>query len=283
MFFVAVRFSLAALVILPLSFRRLKGIPTSIIMQSILLGILLFFSFAFQTAGLEFTSATKSAFITGSTVIFIPVFQILIEKRKPTQSNIIGSVIVLIGLVFLSSKNSSIGSLFYEIGNDFNYGDFLTLLCAFVFACQVVYLDKVSKKIDFIALVFIQIITTSILALSVSALLSITNVETIHINLTGNLILGLLYTSLLATIAALMIQARYQKKISPTKAGIIYSFEPVFAAIFAYYMLSERISMNGVIGCILIFSGLIISEVLDIERILKLGIRPSQNEDDVLE
>lgn len=283
MFFVAVRFSLAALVIFPLSFKRLKGIPSSLILQSILLGVLLFLSFGTQTMGLKFTSATKSAFITGSTVIFIPVFQILIEKRKPTKSNVIGSVVVLIGLLFLSSKNTTIGNLFNEIGNDFNIGDFLTLLCAFVFASQVVYLDKVSKKIDFIALVFIQIITTSILALAASALLSITNVETIHINLTGNLILGLLYTSLLATIAALVIQARYQKKISPTKAGIIYSFEPVFAAIFAYYMLSERISINGVIGCILIFSGLIISEVLDIERILKLGIRPSQNEDDVLE
>jgi drug/metabolite transporter (DMT)-like permease len=72
-----------------------------------------------------------------------------------------------------------------------------------------------------------------------------------------------LYTSLLATIITTTLQTKYQKYTTPSKAGIIFSLEPIFAAIVAYFLLSEKISNFGYIGCIFIFCGLLISEMMD--------------------
>jgi drug/metabolite transporter (DMT)-like permease len=72
---------------------------------------------------------------------------------------------------------------------------------------------------------------------------------------------AILYTSIFASIIATVIQLKYQKIVSPTKAGIIFSVEPIFAAVFAYFLLSEKISNFGLVGCVVIFIGLIISEL----------------------
>src|SRR5690606_17156138 len=94
-----------------------------------------------------------------------------------------------------------------------------------------------------------------------SFIFSFNSLEPIKFALTSNLIFAVLYTSIFASILATIIQLKYQKVVSPTKAGIIYSIEPIFAAVFAYFILSEKISNFGLIGCGLIFLGLIISEV----------------------
>ena len=72
-----------------------------------------------------------------------------------------------------------------------------------------------------------------------------------------------MYTALFATLATTALQTRYQKLVTPTKAGIVYSFEPIFAAVIAYLAIGERITTFGFIGASLIFLGLIISEVFD--------------------
>ena len=88
-------------------------------------------------------------------------------------------------------------------------------------------------------------------------------VETIHFNLSINLVLAVLYTAVLATVLTTTLQTKYQKFVTPSIAGIILSFEPIFAAIFAFFMLNEKISNFGLIGCLLIFAGLIVSETFN--------------------
>lgn len=263
MLFVGIRFFAAALLLLPFVYKQLKGLDRKLLLKAMLLGTFLFLGFAPQTVGLKYTSATKSGFITGAFILFIPVLQLLIEKKKPTLGSVIGSIFVVAGLIFLSVKDSSVLQLFQELGSDFNTGDFLTLICAMFFAVQVVYLDQVSKEINFMVLTFVQLCVTSVLAFTFSALLSVSGIEAYHFNLSGKLIFGLLYTVLLATILNLLIQTRFQKEVSPAKAGIIYSFEPMFSAMFAYIMLNEKISGMGIIGGVFIFSGLLISEFLE--------------------
>jgi drug/metabolite transporter (DMT)-like permease len=75
-----------------------------------------------------------------------------------------------------------------------------------------------------------------------------------------NVVAAILYTSIFASIITTIIQLKYQKTVSPTKAGIIFSIEPIFAAVFAYFLLSEKISNFGLVGCVLIFIGVIFSE-----------------------
>jgi len=263
MLFISFRFTLSALILSPLIKYLIIPEAKQLIKDGIFLGILYFISFASQTAGLKFTSATKSGFITGTFVIFIPIFQFLIDKKIPGKGSLFGISLASAGLIFLSSKGTSFFEVFREIGSDFNIGDFLTIICAIFVALYMIYLDKISKKHDHKPLAFLQIATTSILSISAFIILTSVNVEEAKLQLNGNVISALLYTSLLATVLATFFQTKYQKKVTPTKAGIIFSFEPVFAAVTAFFVLNEKISNFGFIGCILIFSGLIITEVFD--------------------
>ncbi|MBI9070640.1 MAG: DMT family transporter [Melioribacteraceae bacterium] len=261
--FIAIRFSIAALILLILFYRQIKNIDKESLKHGFILGVFLFLGFALQTAGLKFTTATKSGFITGSLVVMIPIFQTVIEKRPPTLGAIFGTVFVFVGIVFLSSGGNSFFAIFEELGANFNIGDLLSLFCAVAFALYIVFLDIYSYKHDFKILTFLQVAVTAGLAFVITFLFDVTNIEAIEINVTGNLIFGLLYTAIFASVMATMLQTKYQKNVTPTKAGIIFSFEPIFAAIFAFFLLSEKITNLGFIGCTLIFSGLLISELYE--------------------
>jgi drug/metabolite transporter (DMT)-like permease len=213
--------------------------------------------------GLHFTSATKSGFITGTSVIFTPFFQVFLERRRPGKGNIIGTILVLAGLLFLSSKGTHFTDLIYDIGSNFNIGDFLTLICALSYSVYIVYLDIISKKVDYMPLVFIQIGVTAVGGILLAIVFQFTGIETGMFSFTKDLIIAVIYTSILSTILTTILQTKFQRYITPIKAGIIFSLEPIFAAIVAFFLLSEKISNFGFIGCIFIFSGLLISELMD--------------------
>jgi drug/metabolite transporter (DMT)-like permease len=177
--FISIRFLTATLILLPFAYRIFRKINKQILRDGTLLGLLFFVGFATQTVGLRYTTATKSAFITGTFVIFTPVFQTLIEKRPPKKGVLLGILLVLAGLIFLTSKEDSFLSIFSEISKNFNAGDFFTLLCAIFFALYVVSLDIISKKNDYKPLVFLQISITGICGLLFSFLFTIFKVEQI--------------------------------------------------------------------------------------------------------
>ncbi len=263
MMFVATRFTLASLLLLPFMFKTIRKADRGTILSGALLGFMFFLGFATQTIGLNFTSATKSGFITGTFVLFTPVFQLLFEKKKPSGGNLTGVAIVILGLILLSSKGNSLFDIFREIGQGFNIGDFFTLLCAVFFAMYLVYLDSTSRKYDYRPLVFMQVAVTGISGIVFSFILSATGFESFKFVLNSNVVFALLYTAILATIVTTTLQTKYQKFVTPTKAGIILSFEPIFSMILAFILLSERISLFGFIGCILIFTGLLVTELFD--------------------
>ncbi len=261
--FIAFRFAIAAGVLTVIMLIRKNKIDRKSVLPGMFLGLLLFLGFATQTIGLKNTSATKSGFITGSLVVMVPIFQMIIEKRMPTKGAVIGTILVFIGIVFLSSGGSSITNFLNELGANFNFGDGMTLICAMFFAVHVVYIDIISTKNDFWTILIAQLATVSMLSFIASFVFAGVSYESIHVSLTKYLLFGLLYTSLLATLFNLGLQTKFQKVVSPTKAGIIYSFEPIFAAMFAFFLLNEKISNFGLTGGALIFLGLIASEVFD--------------------
>jgi len=263
MLFITFRFFIASILLLPFIFKKIFSIRRENLIAGILLGLFLFLGFSTQTVGLKYTTATKSAFITGSIVVMVPILQTIIEKRPPTKGSLIGISLVFLGILFLSTGDISIANFISELGGNFNIGDLLTLICAFFFSLHIVYLDIVSKKYDYLTLVFLQIIVTALFAFAFSFVLSWVNIEQKKIILTDYLWFGLIYTAIFATLITTTLQTRFQKEVTPAKAGIIYSFEPIFAGFFAFFILSEKITNFGIVGSVLIFSGLIISELLD--------------------
>ncbi len=163
MLFIAIRFLLASVFLIPLIFFRRKKLNRNAVIPGLILGLLTFSAFAAQTVGLKYTSATKSAFLTGTAVVMIPIFQLILEKKKPSKAGVVGTFVVFVGILFLSSGGDSIVNFLNELGGNFNAGDWLTLLCAALFALYVIYIDVYSPKYDFWVLVFLQIFVTSIL------------------------------------------------------------------------------------------------------------------------
>jgi len=263
--FLGLRFGIAALIFLPFVYSSLKKTNKKSLIAGSILGLFYFAGFTAQSLGLNLTTATKSGFITGTFVVFIPILQLIIEQRKPKWFNILSVLLVLIGLILLSSKGENALDFIKQLGSDFNLGDLLTLWCALLFAFQVVYVDVFTKKYDYLPMVFVQLLITGLGGFILSFIFSISSLETFKFTLNTTVVTAILYTAIFASIIATVIQLKFQKFVSPTKAGIIFSIEPIFAAVFAYFLLSEKISNFGLVGCVLIFIGLIVSELFSIK------------------
>jgi drug/metabolite transporter (DMT)-like permease len=247
--YISIRFTAASILFAVIFFRRIRLISKEAITKGAVLGVLLFAGFALQTIGLKYTTASKSAFVTGLMVVFTPLFQLIIERKPPKLGNVIGVVLVALGLFFLTSPK----------GSEFNIGDALTLVCAILFSLYTVYLSIFGKEHDPAHLTFIQFISTALLSL-----LAIPFLETAFMNINGNFIMLITYLAVMPTVVALYVMAKYQKYTTPTRSAVIYSMEPPLAALFAFLIIGERIGLVGIIGGVLILLGLIISELSDI-------------------
>lgn len=261
MMFVSIRFFAASLLLLPFVYPLFKSISKKQLSEGFILGVFLYIGFAVQTIGLQYTTATKSAFITGTFVLFTPILQTIIEKRIPTLGNILGVLLVTIGIIFLSSKENSLFSIFSELSEGFNFGDFLTLICAVFYAVYIVYLDKISANHNHRFLTFAQISVTGLLSILSVIVFSFLQIEPIKIVLNNEVVIAILYTTLFATILTTSMQTKFQQAVTPTRASIIFSMEPIFAALTAYFFINEKLSNFGIAGAAFIFIGILTSEL----------------------
>lgn len=244
--FIGVRFSVATVLFVLLFPRKVFKAPRGSWVKGGILGVLLFAGFATQTIGLQYTGASKSAFITGMMVVFTPLCQLLIERRAPKVGNIIGILMVTLGLYLLTSPG----------GSEFNLGDGLNVICAITFGFYIVYLDIFSKEHDAVHLTMAQFATCTVLGLALAPLF-----ENIRFAPTAGGIMALVYLIIFATIIALFVQNKYQKDTTPTRSAVIFSVEPVLAAGFAYVLLGEILGAMGMLGGAMIVAGVLVSEL----------------------
>ncbi len=263
MLFLTLRFGLASVVLVVIMVACKIKFDKKTIAPGLFLGVFLYLIFVTQTIGLKYTTATNSGFITGSSVVMVPFVQKIVQKKNPSKSAVFGCVLVFIGILFLSSGGNSISGFLSRFGTNFNLGDALTLLCAIFCAIHIVYIGILSRDYNNWYLLLIQLVVVAVLSLLGSFIFSGFNIEQVHINFSNYLIFGILYTAIFTTLITIGLQLKYQKYVSPTQAGIIYALEPLFAAIFAFFLLSEKIAMFGLIGCVLIFLGLVFSEAFN--------------------
>jgi len=257
--FLALRFGLAFLILLPFYFKKIRRPDKRTLAESVILGILLFASFETQMIGLKFTTATKSGFITGTFVIFTPLFQAIFERRMLDGRTILGVLIVVLGLFFISAQENSAYELL-TVGN-FNFGDFMTIICAVIISVYIIYLDRISANHDPIFLTMIQVGITAFLALGFTFIFDLGKIEraVFEINLVSAS--ALLYTSIFASVITTILQTKYQRTVTPARASLLFSLEPVFSALVAYFLVGERLGAKGIAGAFLIIAGILVSEV----------------------
>jgi len=246
--FLFFRFSLATIIMFFISYKFFKKINLKTVFYGIILGIFLFSAFATQTFGLTYTQSSIVAFITGLNVIFVPFLTFLFFKDKIKSNVLIATFIAVIGLYLLTMS----GSLSFE------KGEFLTLICAVLFALQIIFTGKFSKEVNVFLLVLFQLITVSILSLIFSLFLD--NV-TFNIPYDFAFFKAAIITAIFATVYAFLIQTYMQQFTTATKTAIIFTMEPVSAAIFAYLTANEILTITQFFGAILIILATLVAEI----------------------
>lgn len=240
------RFLAAAVMVGMYTWKDIKSTTPESLRAGLVLGILLGLGFALQTVGLVYTTASKAGFLTGTMVVFTPLLQLAIERRRPSVGNTIGVIIVGGGLYIFTSP----------AGGDFNFGDLLVLLCAVVFAFYIVYLDVFTKKRFDREIVFYQFVVTAIIGF-----LAWPFFDPGKAAFTIPVLGAILYLSFFASTVAIFVQSKYQRETTPTKAAIIFTMEPVFAALLAFLILGEVMSTVEAMGAAVMFGGLLFSEL----------------------
>ncbi|KKI88714.1 membrane protein [Bacillus sp. SA1-12] len=249
--FNGIRFLIAACVLtLFINKRGTKKWSKDLLKSGIFLGFFLFLGYAFQTIGLMYTTSSKTGFITGLSVMIVPLLSIWILKEKPRT------------IVFFSALIGTIGLSLLTLGDmgGINIGDLLVLFCAIAFALHIVLTGKFSNQYEALNLTIVQLITVSLLSFVSSILFERPSLSfTDFIN--KEVITALFITSIFATAIAFLIQTKFQQFTTAARVALIFAMEPVFAALTAFIVLNERLSGAALIGCMLIFVAMILTEM----------------------
>ncbi|UCC68810.1 MAG: DMT family transporter [Armatimonadota bacterium] len=246
MSFLAARFALAA-VVLGLFFpRRVFRISWRVVTIAALLGCWLTAGYALQTVGLLHTTASKSAFITGLSVVLVPVLSLVVSGALPRHSSLLAVLLAAGGLYLLTSPGAM----------GLNRGDLLTLGCAAAFALHIVTTERAAPRHDPLPLAFWQIVTTG-----AACALLMGFVETPRLPLTAWTVAALAITGVFATAVAFATQMWAQRRTSATHVAVIFTAEPVFAAVFARFIQHEVLGSAGVLGGVLILAGILLAQV----------------------
>ncbi len=251
--YMAIRFGVACIAMVPFLlkfgsfFRSWKNWKISLIA-----GIYYFISISTQTVGLQFTSASKGAFITSLGVIFVPLFISIFHKRKVHYLLWIAVIIAITG----------VGLLSFSKVEPISWGDPLILICAIAYALYVIYLDNHVHEVEIMPFTAIQLFLISFLSLIISLVYEFGIAQSIPAATTMfsiKNILVVLYLGVIATTLTFIMQSHGQRFVSSTRASLIFAFEPFFATLFAIWIGGENLSLTVGIGMILVFSSVMIS------------------------
>lgn len=247
--------------------RYWRGIRRRHIFSGALVGVFLAAGYQFQTLGLARTTPSKSAFITGMMVVFVPLLSAIPGVRPPAGraprwSAFVGAVLAFAGIILLtapSSANPASGGL-ASVLPDFasiNRGDVLTLGCAVAFAFHCIALGHVSPRIAFQPLALLQV---GFCALFMAV--SLPFIERPHVDWTPGLFIALAIAAVLATAAAFSIQSWAQSILPSTHTALILTMEPVFAWLTSFVVMGERLALMPACGAVLVLGGIALTELV---------------------
>lgn len=254
--FIALRFSLAALALLLVYGRALRRqeLPKGSLTAGLLAGGLLFGSFTLQTIGLGLTTSSKSAFLTSLSIPMVPLAGSLVYRTRPRMIESAGIVIASIGMILMTFPGNLLSG-----GFDVSRGDFLTLLCAVLFALHIVVIGHFSPIVGFESLAVIQIAVAAALALFFTGLLPAFG-QAPKFHPTRELLTAIVVTGLLATGLAFTTMAWAQQYTSSTRAALIFALEPVVAWAASWLLTGETMGSRGKAGAGLILAGVLLVE-----------------------
>jgi drug/metabolite transporter (DMT)-like permease len=244
--FLVIRLNIAAITMILISLRYKDQLNLKTIREGFILGIFLFLSYFFQMWGIQFTTASNAGFITGLSVVFVPLFSIIFFHDHPKKASLIGVLFATVGLYYLS-------------GGDYltlNKGDWLVFICALVVPFHVILTGRYAAHNNIYLLTAVQLSTIGILSLCLLPL----QADPLFV-VTSAVFALLIYLALFGTVYTFLMQTAMQRYTTATRTALVFSLEPVFAALFAFIVADEVLSSSGWFGGFLILCGMLIAEI----------------------
>ena len=212
-------------------------------------GILMYLAFAFQTFGLDLTNTGQNAFLTSVNVVLVPYICWFIFKRRPLMIQIFASFICLAGIACLSLSSGTF---------NFSFGDLLSLICAFFFACHIISLEFATKNSDSRIINTVQMSAAAIVSIPFALVM-----EEFPQTVDSMAIFSCGYMILIATWLAFQLQTLAQKYTDASSASLLLCTESLFANVFGYFLLHEEKTPIMIFGGLLIFVSVFLVEGSD--------------------
>ena len=242
--FLAVRFTIAGLVMLAIAHRAVFGLDRRTVRQALIVGLIYGVAQILQTAGLAHTAASVSGFITGMYVVCTPLLAAVLLKTRITAMTWGAVALATAGLAVLTLNGVSVG-----------YGEVLTLVAAMLYALHIVALGAWSTARDALGMSVVQLLVIAVICLVATA------PDGLVLPDNGRDWAAVVYMALVAGALGLLAQTWAQSQLSPTRTAIIMSMEPVFAAFFAVLFGGEEVALRMVLGGAMVLAAMLLVEL----------------------
>lgn len=246
--FLGLRFAVACVAFVALFPSTFRRFGPGTLRDGLLGGAFLTLGYVFQTLGLQRTSPSKAAFITGMFVVITPFLQAVILRRMPRWTAWLGVVAAVAGLWLLSGGGVTGG---------WNLGDTYVLACAAAYSGHMIVLGSIGRRHDARPFAFVQLAVAAVVCGGIG-LVS----ERPGLPSSPDVWIALGVTGVLASAVAFAVQTYAQRHLSPTRTALILITEPVFGGLFGWLLAGELLGVRGWTGATLILAGMVASEVL---------------------
>jgi len=236
--FVLVRFCLATLIMLLAFAPRLKTMDRSILKRGLTVGIALGLTNLSFVFGIQGTSISRAGVLNNLFVLFIPLITKIVWRDKVGRVNMAGIALAVSGIWLLASGGEQ----------GFNRGDLVSTICALLIACHIITVSKVLKNDDVYLVSLVQFATVAAMAGAASLLLPVPS-----FSVTPAAVMSVVYCAIFPTVFCFTLQNIYQRYVTPTRAGLVYTLDPVWSLMAGYFVLGERLNLIEWLGCGIIF------------------------------
>lgn len=222
-------------------------VDKKLVMTGFVCGFFLCSATMFQQFGLSMgTESGKAGFITSLYIIFVPILCMFLGKKTPL-------------IVWLSLPVALIGLYLLCVNSTYTIrvSDILVFICAILFACQIISIDRLGLSLDSVRIAWFQFVVSTILCAVPTFVLERNSLSQVM-----ECIIPILYTGIFSSGVAYTLQVVGQKNVNPTIASLIMSFESVFSVLAGWIILKDRLGVKEIIGCVLVFISIIAVQLI---------------------
>ena len=236
--FVFSRFTLAAVIMLAVFCRRLGSMDMGTLQRGLAVGLALGLTNISFVFGVQGTSISRAGVLNNLFVLFIPLITKMVWRDRIGRVNLFGIGLAVAGIWLLATGG----------GVGFNRGDLISTICAFFIAGHIITVSKVLKDDDVYLVSLVQFATVAAMAGLASLALPLP-----HFNVTSTAVMSIVYCAIFPTVVCFTLQNTFQRYVTPTRAGLVYTLDPVWSLVAGFLFLGERLTSREWLGCGLIF------------------------------